>query len=204
AIALLAVFGAILFLFFYINKKHQENIILSEDMRAAADIYVDLERIDFRSDRLECIKQREDGAGFVQKASDSFSQTAERICSEMAAEQSKEILKSFLDIGSICERLKEANVLSHEFMDTKDQWIRTRFIVMDRDETGEPPSIPQTETIPSIPCTSGLTGAPTRARSRRATAPPSFFMMGIFSGSLTDYARLPVTDGLSLKVSPTP
>ncbi len=29
-------------------------------------------------------------------------------------------------------------MLSHEFMDTKDQWIRTRFIVMDRDEKGAP------------------------------------------------------------------
>ena len=138
ALALIAVFGAILFLFFYINKKHQENIVLSEDMRAAADIYVDLARIDFRSDHLEAIKQQEDGAGFIQNPSDSFTRVSEQICSEMTAEQSKEILKNFLNVENIRERLKEANVLSHEFMDTRDQWIRTRFIVMDRDEKGAP------------------------------------------------------------------
>ena len=58
---------------------------------------------------------------------------AERI----AAEQSRELLGSFLEPATLEERLEGLNSTTQEFMDTEGRWVRLRFIVIKRSTAGK-------------------------------------------------------------------
>ena len=138
AVSLLFVFGDIIVIFLHIEKKHRENDELTEEVRAVADVYMDMAKVDFVNDTMVSVKKSGRAEEVEDKGVMKFSSMVTKISSDMAADQSKDLLMVFLDPGSLRMRLRNANVLSHEFMDIYGAWVRIRFFVVERDKSGLP------------------------------------------------------------------
>ncbi len=127
---------SIFMVFLRISRKYEEAEQLSMEVNAVADIYATVLKIDLKEDSISCIRGNPDIDNLLGGDYSNFSVRAEDFALRMSAEQSREILRNFMKIDTLEERLSGVNSISQEFMDDKNRWIRLRFIKIDNDENG--------------------------------------------------------------------
>lgn len=135
-LVLFMVLLVIFIVFLRISRKYEEAEMLSNEVRAVADIYATVLKIDMKEDTIACIRGNSDVDNLLGGDFTNFKARAQGFAEKMSAEQSREIIKSFMDTGTLEERLSGVNSISQEFMDDKNRWIRLRFIKIDSDENG--------------------------------------------------------------------
>ncbi len=136
-IVLIFVMISFLVVFFRISKKYAEAEQLSREIRAVADIYETVLKIDLINNSIECIRNRYSINVLLAFSGSGFSSQAQNFAETMSAEQSREILKNFMQVETLEDRLKGINSISQEFMDKNNRWIRARFVKVDEDENGK-------------------------------------------------------------------
>ena len=126
--------AASLLVFSSITQKYEEAEMLSREIRAIADIYEAVVKINLRKSSFDIIRKNELTDKLFPGTFSDFCENYREYVEKIAAEQSREITKSFVDFSTLEKRLCELKSVSNEFMDTKNRWIRLRFIVIDRDD----------------------------------------------------------------------
>lgn len=135
-IVIILVLTSIFILFIRISRKYEEAEQLAREVTAVADIYVTVLKIDYKEDTIQVIRGNEDVELLLQGNFTGFKAGSQEFAERMSAAQSKEIMKSFMDVNTLEERLSGVNSISQEFMDDRNRWIRLRFIKIDEDENG--------------------------------------------------------------------
>ena len=112
----------------YTYHRAEENKKLGQRIVALADIYVTTVRIDLKKDTIEIIRGNEYIRNLVGTDYTRFSERIGDFAERMTAEQSRDIVKEFLDLSTLEERMKGTQYLTCEFMDDRNRWIRMRLI----------------------------------------------------------------------------
>ena len=135
-IVLLLIMDIIFMLFLRISRKYEEADDLAREVQAVADIYTSVIRINLKKDTFTYIRGNPEKDGMLEGDFTDFSGRAVQIGEKISAEQSKDLMKIFMNPESLEERLNGVNSISQEFMAKNEKWMRIRFIVIDRDENG--------------------------------------------------------------------
>ena len=136
ALALIVVLVIIFFISSYMGHKQNEVEHLSREVLAVADIYVSMLHIDLDTDTVSVVRGNEDVDRLLGGNFESFSFRTDEFAEKMCAEHFRDMLKSFLDVDTLYERMENVNTISCEFVDDKDRWVRMRYIALKRDESG--------------------------------------------------------------------
>ena len=131
AVILIALASSLL-VFMEIARKYEEAEMLSRELNAVADIYEALVKINLRKSTLEPIRRSALSDLIFPSTLSDFRTRHKEIAESAAAEQSREILKSFLDLSTLEERLSGMKSISQEFMDKNHRWVRLRFIAVNK------------------------------------------------------------------------
>ena len=128
----------ILAVFWNLTKKHHETERLNREIKAVANIYMDMAKVDFNKDTLTSMRQSEKTYEKLQNKALPFSETFVRTSEELLSEKSNDILHKFVNPEKIKQELTNSNSISYEFLDIFDEWVRMRFFVVDRNDDNTP------------------------------------------------------------------
>lgn len=109
----------------------------TENLNAIANIYTTVHRIDMKQDTYEKIAVSEYRTlQLLDQADYKASVMMKEVASLMADARSKEDLLCFIDLSTLCERMKGRDTITTEFLSYEHLWQRARFIAVDRDQDG--------------------------------------------------------------------
>ncbi|MBQ4378585.1 MAG: diguanylate cyclase [Treponema sp.] len=115
----------------YMNHKYEEARALGNEVKAVANIYVAVAKVSLKTGSIECIRTNEDFDALLEGDFTNFSDRSTHFANIISSEQSRDILKRFMDMSSLEERLKKTSSISQEILDSKGRWLRIRFITVD-------------------------------------------------------------------------
>ena len=138
AASFIAVMMIMLSVVLTMDKRRKEAESLAHEVAAVADVYEVMVRVDLETDRFSVLRGNDDFDPMIGGQFSEYSSKARELAERMSADQSRDILVKFVDVGTMAERLSELGSISQEFLDVKNRWVRMRFIVVDRKPTGEP------------------------------------------------------------------
>ncbi|WP_081667251.1 sensor domain-containing diguanylate cyclase [Butyrivibrio sp. MB2005] len=133
---LFAIAMTLILLFMYLNEKHRENVELSREVEAIADIYMIVLKIDLVRDTVKTLRFNKGDARSFQSSFKNYRHSALKMADQIASGQFKALLERFMDPNTLEKRLEGINSISQEFIDYNNRWMRIRFIVVGRDEKG--------------------------------------------------------------------
>ena len=133
---LLFVMGISFLVVMHMSRKYAEAEHLNQEIQAVANIYVAMVHINLRDDTITCIQSNPDIDALLEGNFNDFSKRALAMAEKMSADQSRDMLKQFMNPESLEERLRDTRYITQEFMDDKERWIRLRFIVINREADG--------------------------------------------------------------------
>lgn len=135
-LVILSIMTVILILFIRISRKYEEAEALTREVQAVADIYTSVIMINLKKDTFTYIRGNPEKDRILDGDFSNFHSRSVQIGDKISAEQSKDLMKNFMNPETLEERFKGVNSLSQEFMAKNEQWMRIRFIVIDRDDDG--------------------------------------------------------------------
>ncbi|MBQ9451671.1 MAG: GGDEF domain-containing protein [Desulfovibrio sp.] len=133
---LLFVMGISFLVVMHMSRKYAEAEHLNQEIQAVANIYVAMVHINLRDDTITCIQSNPDIDALLEGNFNDFSKRALAMAEKMSADQSRDMLKQFMNPETLEERLRDTRYITQEFMDDKERWIRLRFIVINREADG--------------------------------------------------------------------
>lgn len=133
---LLFVMGISFLVVMHMSRKYAEAEHLNQEIQAVANIYVAMVHINLRDDTITCIQSNPDIDALLEGNFNDFSKRAIAMAEKMSADQSRDMLKQFMNPETLEERLRDTRYITQEFMDDKERWIRLRFIVINREADG--------------------------------------------------------------------
>ena len=116
----------------HMSHKYAEAEHLNREIQAVANIYVGMIRINLKDDTITCIQSNPDLDALLEGHFNDFSKRATAMAEKISADQSRDLLKQFMNPETLEERLRDTRYITQEFMDDKERWIRLRFIVINR------------------------------------------------------------------------
>jgi diguanylate cyclase (GGDEF)-like protein len=135
--------GAVLFLALVISfalnqrkyHKDYESFINARDLNAVANIYETIVRIDLDKDELEIIFCRDYSiASTFEEGRHHARETIAEVTGKFVADRSYEMMREFMDLSSLNDRLTGKQTLTLEFLNYDHVWNRARFFVAERDQ----------------------------------------------------------------------
>ncbi|MBQ7607832.1 MAG: diguanylate cyclase [Desulfovibrionaceae bacterium] len=129
---LLFILSTSFIVFLKMSRKYAEADRLSKEIHAVAKIYDSMVRVNLKDDTIACVQSSKNVDALLEGDFTHFSSRAIGFAETMSAEQSKDIMKNFMDPATLEERLRDSTYITQEFMDTHDCWVRLRIIVIDR------------------------------------------------------------------------
>ncbi len=133
---LLFVMGISFLVVMHMSRKYAEAEHLNQEIQAVANIYVAMVRINLKDDTITCVQSTPDLEALLEGNFNDFSKRALAMAEKMSADQSRDMLKQFMNPETLEERLRDTRYITQEFMDNKERWIRLRFIVINREADG--------------------------------------------------------------------
>lgn len=106
-------------------------------LQAIADIYDNVNLIDFTDYTEMSVRDKDHVRHKLDLASQSHTIMSRRIRERVLPEQLERFI-AFTDITTVRDRLKGKRLLSGDFIDMADGWIRAQYIPVDTDEAGLP------------------------------------------------------------------
>lgn len=111
---------------------------LNTQMSTLGMIYISMHDIDILNDTfIEIRVADKDVSEFLAKKKNYAQQMLFNIMDVMAAEDSREMIRKFVDLRTMDERLANVDTITEEFLDYKNCWRRGRFIVSERTFEGK-------------------------------------------------------------------
>ena len=136
-ISLFAVVCIILGIFMFISAKHRESVHLNQEILAIADIYTTVVQINMKSGDMQIIRSDDGIENLMGGNYKNFPERSVGFAEKISSERSRDLIKIFMDASTLNERLSDADSISQEFMDDRGKWVRLRFVVVDRDSSGD-------------------------------------------------------------------
>ncbi len=114
----------------FLRRMYLRRKIMEEQLTATSDIYISMYEANLVNDTFTEIYNR---TAEVSKAIGDETQNAGRVIRSIyeryADPSSREDMLEFVDLGTLNERLKDTNTITHEFLTVEGMWRKARFIV---------------------------------------------------------------------------
>ena len=133
---LTAVLIIMLVITIYINNKGRESYELSREVRAVADIYIAMIRADLKTDKMSVIIENSKLDALWESFGDKLSEEIPNIVDRTCSKLSKDIMLKFFDLSTLDDRMRDVNSISQEFLSIENEWLRARFVDVERDSDG--------------------------------------------------------------------
>ena len=136
-IVLIVVIFIISTVFFYMNYKYQQAEQLRLEIEAVADIYEIMVRLNVKNDTIAFLRSNEDLEMLVNGDFTNYSKRTEIFAEKIASVGAQKLVQEFLDISTLEKRLEGVNSISVEYINNRGEWVRLRYIVIDRDDNAK-------------------------------------------------------------------
>ena len=107
-----------------------------EIIAAISKSYCSIYRIDIKEDHFEEIYNEEEQTHRITGNEGCASEGLYRICDTLVAPEYRELVRSFMDVSTLADRLKDEEYIYTEYRMCDGNWHCLRFIVKKRDESG--------------------------------------------------------------------
>ncbi len=108
----------------------------SEVISALSTIYTTIFKADLTTKRYEILNSVELMSAVAPKEG-KFEDVKEEILLAFMAPDMREEMREFLDVDTLARRLREVNTIVHEYRNPEGRWFESRFIVSNRNVSGE-------------------------------------------------------------------
>ncbi len=135
-LALFVVLAIVFAIINYLGFKQNEVEHLGREVLAVADIYISMMLIDVDTDTISLVRKNTEIDRFFGGDFTGFSYRIGEIADKLCSKRYAEMVSSFMDTGTLDERLGNANTISCEFVDSGECWLRMRYIAMKRGNDG--------------------------------------------------------------------
>ncbi len=136
AIILVLLVAVLLSISIFIYKKAHESYVFSSEVRAVADIYRAMLRVNLHADTMSVVLTNPELEPLWEGKGKHFSTRIDEAVRILSSELFSDIMLKFLDLSTLNERMVGVNSISQEFVDSHDEWNRVQIIVVERDEAG--------------------------------------------------------------------
>ncbi|MCR5725274.1 MAG: GGDEF domain-containing protein, partial [Treponema sp.] len=119
-----------------LSGKYRETDLLNCEINAIADIYEAVARINLASGDIEPIRTCPQFEALLEGDYSRYSERVPSLAEKIAAPNALILVRDFLETSTLQERMNGVSSISIECLDTKERWIRLRYILIHRDEQG--------------------------------------------------------------------
>lgn len=133
--ALMALLVAYLIRLVVVREKHKDDV--TEQVKALADIYISVHRIDMGTDTYETIKSNDRIKELTKEANGQAGKALLIALDSIVRETHRDQIFEFADLATLNLRLAEVNTIEEEFAGN-ESWWRARFILESRYKNGKP------------------------------------------------------------------
>lgn len=121
---------------FVVNDLQKRETLEQRILRAIGNTYVSMNMVNFTNDTQQEIKRNDIVAQYVNKTHNATEQMVKVMEALSDGEYLPEMLE-FTDLRTINERMRDVNVLTHDFHAVDGHWCRCGFVVMKRSDPGD-------------------------------------------------------------------
>ena len=121
---------------FVVNDLQKRETLEQRILRAIGNTYVSMNMVNFTNDTQQEIKRNDIVAQYVNKTHNATEQMVKVMEALSDGEYLPEMLE-FTDLRTINERMRDVNVLTHDFHAADGHWCRCGFVVMKRSGPGD-------------------------------------------------------------------
>lgn len=136
AVVLIFLLGIIVFVFFFMDKKFSESELLTRDVRAVADIYVAVIKVNLLNGDMQPIRRSKKLDYALGGSYKNYGGRILNFVDVIASDNYKAIVIEFMEPLTLEVRLSEVKTVSLEYVDREGKWMRLRYFVIDRTQTG--------------------------------------------------------------------
>lgn len=136
AVVLIFLLGIIIFVFFFMDKKFSESELLTRDVRAVADIYVAVIKVNLLNGDMQPIRRSKKLDYALGGSYKNYGGRILNFVDVIASDNYKAIVIEFMEPLTLEVRLSEVKTVSLEYVDRDGKWMRLRYFVIDRTQTG--------------------------------------------------------------------
>ena len=137
AVIIILLLGLIVFIFFFMDRKFSESELLTRDIKAVADIYVAVVKVNLLNGDMKVVRGSDKLAYALGGCYKNYGGRILNFVDVIAADNYKAIVNEFMEPLTLEVRLSEVKTVSLEYVDRDGKWMRLRYFVIDRTQTGE-------------------------------------------------------------------
>lgn len=120
---------------FVVNDLQKRETLEQRILKAIGNTYVSMNMLNFPNDTQQEIKQNKEISKYVNSTQNATVQM-ERVMRALSAEEYLQEMLEFTDLTTVSGRMRDINVLTHDFRVVNGHWCRGSFVVMKRAEDG--------------------------------------------------------------------
>ena len=119
------------------EKRKQRADRFNNLLSNAANIYMTFYDLDLKNDTYAIVKNVNSNIQeYINKENNNLRAVVSKIMSNLPDSPTKKLAQDFADLNTVDERMKDIPYLSAEYVSVGNIWVRSRFIVGERDEDG--------------------------------------------------------------------
>ena len=136
-IVLFVILGVVISVFIFMDRKYSESELLTRDIRAVADIYVAVVRLNLITGDMRIVRNSKNLEYALGGCFKNYSGRILNFVDVIASEPYAPIVREFMEPLTLEARLSKVKTISLEYIDREGKWMRLRYFEIDRTQNGE-------------------------------------------------------------------
>ncbi len=128
-VGILIVISGIFVSYVRANKEADD---LEKEVKAISDIYSVMVLMDLHKGTIKSVRASTESIDIIGNGKMISYERTDELAESLAAESSRAMLKQFMNLKTLDERMGDLKTISHEYVDTNGKWNRMHFIVVSR------------------------------------------------------------------------
>ena len=136
-IVLFVILTIIVSVFIFMDKKYSESELLTRDIKAVADIYVAVVRLNLITGDMKVVRNSKNLEHALGGCFKNYGGRILNFVDVIASEAYRPIVTEFMEPLTLEARLSKVKTISLEYVDRQGKWMRLRYFEIDRTQSGE-------------------------------------------------------------------
>lgn len=136
-IVLFIILGVVISVFIFMDKKYSESELLTRDIKAVADTYVAVVRLNIITGDMKVVRNSKNLEYALGGCFKNYGGRIQNFVDIIASESFVPIVTEFMEPLTLEARLSKVKTISLEYVDRQGKWMRLRYFEIDRTQTGE-------------------------------------------------------------------
>ncbi|MCR5253847.1 MAG: diguanylate cyclase [Treponema sp.] len=136
-IVLFIILGVLISVFIFMDKKYSESELLTRDIKAVADNYVAVARLNLITGDMKVVRNSKNLEYALGGCFKNYAGRIQNFVDVIASESFVPIVTEFMEPLTLEARLSKVKTISLEYVDRQGKWMRMRYFIVDRTQNGE-------------------------------------------------------------------